>query len=73
MFLENYLTVDVLSPAENRGQTQPITFWPDIYSDSMGAVPQMDSFNSCLNDNQAQFRIVSENMNDQGFVISYPV
>lgn len=72
-YLDNIMSCDYYIPDPNKSQTEPITFYPDIYSDAMGAVQQLEYKDSCSSYNQTQFRIVAENLNDQGTIISYPV
>ncbi len=72
-FLDNTLGTDIYGPEPSPGQTEPITFWPELYGDAMGSVAQWDSRDVCSNSNQAQFRAIAENMDDQGAVVSYAV
>lgn len=50
-----------------------ISFLPSIVNDVLGGIPQADSQSSAQSFMQTQFRMVAENMNDSGLVISASV
>ncbi len=68
--LENNLAIDVYAPTANVGQTEPISFPPDLYGDNLGSLDQWNSRESCLSFNQSQFRMLAENEDGMGSVVS---
>ncbi len=68
--LENNLAIDVYAPEPNVGQTEPISFTVDLYGDALGSLDQWCSRDSCLSFNQSQFRLIAENEDGMGSVVS---
>ena len=68
--LENDLAINVYAPAANVGQTEPISFTADLYGDALGSLDQWGSRESCLSYNQTQFRLLAENEDGMGSVVS---
>ena len=71
--LDNLSGSDIYMPDPANGQTDPIDFLADIYSDAMGAAQQLQYKESCTCFSQAQFRTIAEGLEDRGNIVSYPV